>query len=632
MTDGRERRGPARRGLLRGLLALAVVACDETELTRPADLVPAPSLAMIEAGNAHFFFLAPLDEPDANGTFNAGLATDVEVCEWSRAAAGDGDPFTDPCLAVVESFATADIGVSEDDEQYHVNWRIRNTAGIQHGTLYAIRVLASGVPVGSVEIVVGSNGRQAAGYARDLGGNVVPLTANQTLPIKYRAEFGIFCEGECYEVAVTDADGGTFVTEGEDAGAIFPSGALPDGVEDVTLIIEEVELAPGDQCLGGISGLTSTGRCIRFDTEPKLANGFDEDVVVGICFDDSGVPAGVDPENFAIHRFDPDTPGSPVEELPGAAAPFLDCSATVADGGGPLRTYALAGLRSLLRFVGPAPLAARDEGFGGVTSRFSHFQWALPVTIQATSPATQTGAPGQPVPSDPTVRVLTAHNHGSAPQVPVAGQAVTFEFFDVGGTSLGSSTVPTDAGGYASVPWVLTATAGTQSVTAHAFNTTTVVFEATTCQVPAGGWTSNGPDDHCVLDDGSSSGNPSMTYDWDTAQGDTYSERLWHFTTTATADGTVTLPWSYDALHSWYSVNIDLWAVVTDGNGTTTTHLVDFYNQNLTGWQDFSGTVQLNVSAGDTYGFRLGGSNFDSSNILMGTLTITSPSFQPTIN
>ena len=38
---------------------------------------------------------------------------------------------------------------------------------------------------------------------------------------------------------------------------------------------------------------------------------------------------------------------------------------------------------------------------------------------------------------------------------------------------------------------------------------------------------------------------------------------------------------------------------------------------------DYSGTATINVNPGDTFGFMVGGSNFDSTNHLNGDLTIT---------
>jgi hypothetical protein len=485
------------------LFAVAAGACDRAEeVTRPLDLEviePAgPVNIIIENGNGHFFFLPPVDRPQSNGEFNPNLATDVEICEWNRAFAGDSDPLTDPCVSVLESFGTSEIAVQLNAEQYKVNWHIRRTSGIQLGQLYAIRVLASGVPLGSAEVVIGRNGRQARQFASSLGGGVIPLNRNQTLPIKYRIEYGLFCESDCVEVAVSNEDGGTVTNPGEDVGATFPPDFLPEGTEDVTVIVEEIELEPGEQCLGDIAVLTTSGRCIRFDTEPRLDDDFEEDVVVGICPDDSDVPTGVDPANFMIHRFDPANAGQGVDELPGAAAPFLDCSGfniSLLDGG-PFSRFANAGWTALKRLIGPAPLSARDEGFGGVTSRFSYFQWALPIDIVAASPTSQTAAPGQSV-ADPTVQVLTAHNHGGAPQVPAPDQDVTFEFLDPAGTSLGTVTVQSDGTGYASVPWTLTSDLGTHTVVASAFNAADVVFTAEAAlfadsyEVLSASWTSS---------------------------------------------------------------------------------------------------------------------------------------------
>lgn len=604
-------------------LFLILAGCQEVSVTDPAEgpfTPPAPSFSHTQDGGDHFFFLSPIGSGGDNGDFNPNLLTQVRICAWDRAAASDGNPATDPCTAVLTLFDSHEIHVGVNDEAYRVSWRVRNTNGIQPGDLYAIQVLASGVPIGSAEVVVGRNAKQAKDFANALGGDVAALVQSQTVPVRYRIENGLFCEGECYEVTLTQ-EGGDFTTPDAQVGVAIGPSSLPPGTEDVTLVIEELEPAPGEECLGSLAMLTTTGTCIRFDTEPKLVGGFAEDVVVGICFDPSGVPAGVDPKNFNIHRFDPDNPTGPVEELPGAPAPFLDCAGAVAQlDGGPFSRFVQAGFRSLKRLAAPQALVAADPGFGGVTSAFSHFQWALPIELQAVAPLSQTAAPGDPVPADPKVRVMTSHFHGSTPQVPVPGQAVTFEFFDVASASLGSSTVQSDPNGYASVPWVLTATPGMHKVVASAFNTSSVEFQAEAASA-YNGWTASGPTDFTLIEDGLT-GDPSMSYSYDNSNGDPYGQHYWTLSTTAQSSGNVTLPWLYNAFHSWYSVEIDVWVYVTNSAGTTEHHLLDFFNQNLTGPLCFDGTKQMWVAAGDEYGFRFGGSHFDSSQILSGTFTV----------
>ncbi len=607
-------------------LFLVLAGCEEAALTDPAAELfspSAPSFALAQTGGDHFFFLPPLGQGGMSGEFNPALLTEVRICAWNRTAASDGNPLTDPCTSVLTSFDSNEIQVGAD--AYQVNWSVRNTNGIQLGDLYAIQVLASGVAIGYLEVVIGRNARQARDFAAAAGG-AVALVQNQTVPVRYRIENGLFCQGDCFEATVTQ-EGGNFITQDQQIGVAIGPDALPPGTEDVTLIIEELPLAPGEACLGNLAMLTTTGSCIRFDTEPKLVGGFAEGVVVGICFDASGVPAGVDPDNFAIHRFDPDNPAGPVEELPSAAAPFLDCSGAVALSGGPVSRFVQAGFQSLRRLASPKPLIAGDLGFGGVTSNFSHFQWALPIEIQAAAPLAQTAAPGAQVPADPKVRILTSHFHGSAPQVPVPGQAVTFEFFDVASSSLGSSTVQSDVDGYASVPWVLTMTPGTHTVVASAFNTTSVTFEAEAVNLNVA-WSAAGPTNFTLLENGLS-GDPSMSYNYNNGNGNPYGRHYWTLSTTAQSGGVATLPWSYDAFHSWYSVEIDVWVFVTNGAGTTETHLLDFFNQNYTGPRSFNGSTQLTLEAGDQYGFRFGGRHFDGSQILSGTFTVVSPGFTP---
>lgn len=461
------------------LVTTAMVACQDSDLTEPDGprLEPGtPDAEIVEQGNGHFFFLPPLDDEEQNGTFNPGLLTRVEVCLWDRNAATDDDDGTDPCVSVLESFDAAEITVATDDEEYHVNWDIRGTDP-DLGDLLAIRVLTAGIQLGYAEIVVGRNMRDARNAAADIGGDVIPLVRNQTLPIKYRAEFGIFCANPdgCVEETVTDDEGGTVINEEEDAGVELESGALPPGTDAVVVFIEEIELDEGEECIEDIGVLTTTGRCIRISTAPKLTQDFEEDVIVGICVDP---PADFD--KYQIHRFDPDKPGDQVEALPSAAALFLDCAGfnvSLRDAG-PIGRMAHAGWRTLKRVFAPTPLVASDEGFGGTASRLSFFQWAKPVTLTATSSQAQTAVAGDPVADDPAVLVLTAHNDGNDPPEPVDDHPVTFEFFDVGGVSLGTTVVLSDVNGLASVPWTLSGNLGIQTVEVTGFNAGPVVFEA----------------------------------------------------------------------------------------------------------------------------------------------------------
>jgi len=94
------------------------------------------------------------------------------------------------------------------------------------------------------------------------------------------------------------------------------------------------------------------------------------------------------------------------------------------------------------------------------------------------------------------------------------------------------------------------------------------------------------------------------------------------FSTTAANTGTISFDWQYDFFHAWFAVEADLY-VFSNGPSGTTVHLLDFDNWGYTGAQTFSGSSTISVESGYSFGFIVGGSNFDSNSVLQGTLTIT---------
>jgi hypothetical protein len=86
------------------------------------------------------------------------------------------------------------------------------------------------------------------------------------------------------------------------------------------------------------------------------------------------------------------------------------------------------------------------------------------------------------------------------------------------------------------------------------------------------------------------------------------------------------LKYEYRGYHGYYQVRVFLNAFVTHGSVTTTTPLVSAGPVNCctspSGGFDYKNSVTLNVEPGDTYGFRFGGSNYDSDDVLTGTVTV----------
>src|SRR5204863_4822589 len=144
-------------------------------------------------------------------------------------------------------------------------------------------------------------------------------------------------------------------------------------------------------------------------------------------------------------------------------------------------------------------------------------------------------------------------------------------------------------------------------------------------------WTGSGPGTVNIVSDGSVY-NPQFQYQ---LLGDTHDDRTWDFHTTADADGSVTLPYCWRGFHAFFQVTADLLAYVTHSGVTTATTLVndgpvDCCTPPSAGFH-YTGSVTLNVLAGDTYGFMFGGKNFDSNETLQGTFTLFS-TVAPTCN
>jgi hypothetical protein len=100
----------------------------------------------------------------------------------------------------------------------------------------------------------------------------------------------------------------------------------------------------------------------------------------------------------------------------------------------------------------------------------------------------------------------------------------------------------------------------------------------------------------------------------------TYSSQTFEFATTAIASGPATFRYDYSGLHSWYAAYASLEAFV-EGPGGTTVTLVP--NTSVYDNFYFTGTTTLNLNAGYRWGIRARGYNYDSSQILLGTIVLT---------
>jgi hypothetical protein len=95
------------------------------------------------------------------------------------------------------------------------------------------------------------------------------------------------------------------------------------------------------------------------------------------------------------------------------------------------------------------------------------------------------------------------------------------------------------------------------------------------------------------------------------------------FSATAAVTGEVSFDWTYAFHHCWFHVYADFYVFADGPSGTTEIHEVDFFNAEYTGPRTFSGSSTIWVEEGYDFGFIIGGSNFDYSGFIYGTLTVS---------
>lgn len=165
-------------------------------------------------------------------------------------------------------------------------------------------------------------------------------------------------------------------------------------------------------------------------------------------------------------------------------------------------------------------------------------------------------------------------------------------------------------------------------------------------------WSASGPGTVNLLSDGASS-NPSFSYYYCPVAGVTEGQpcqdsgatttQTWTFQATASANETVTAPYLWTGNHAWFEAFAELQPFTEEaGKVTPLTPIVDDgpCDVDITpgcspyGPFQFSGTYSFgDLSAGETYGFYISGSNDDYNSFLYGTFTfatVTTPPAAPT--
>jgi hypothetical protein len=140
-------------------------------------------------------------------------------------------------------------------------------------------------------------------------------------------------------------------------------------------------------------------------------------------------------------------------------------------------------------------------------------------------------------------------------------------------------------------------------------------------------WTANGPGNF-TLGSGGSVTPPQLTYNLgEDPLSARFGDETWSLSTTAASPFTDVVPYTYNGYHAFFDVTVHLDAFVIHNGLTTTTSLVADGPVNCctppSGGFSYSGSHSFDVVAGDTYGFTVGGRNFDSDPHFFGTLAIT---------
>jgi hypothetical protein len=127
---------------------------------------------------------------------------------------------------------------------------------------------------------------------------------------------------------------------------------------------------------------------------------------------------------------------------------------------------------------------------------------------------------------------------------------------------------------------------------------------------------------------GSTPSSPCATFGYNLVLAGGVPESTWTFSDNAATTGTLTFNWQYTGFHAFYEVTALL--QVFSGSNTVTLYSagpVDCCSSPSGGF-NVQGAATIAVTAGQPFGFTVGGSNFDGNSVLNGTLYITNFAIQ----
>lgn len=476
---------PRRPGAVLGALSVVILSsCVGSEVTSP-DVDVDPSFAISDGstdGSNDFYFLPPLvsGNPNPAGDFNPYLSPEMQVCAISEADLGPSE--TKSCSGRTIVVAPGAIAVTVDavNDMYAASWDTDGpeTDGSAFTTdeFLLLEILVAGEAVGWIDLDPqdpnGPGQSVADAYAFRLG---------ETIPVKFWLSADYQCDPsafvtECITGAVVGQEGADLSLEGEGnkLGVIIFAQSLP--VEQITITLERIDPtlyfgATGQECIPGLGGTGAfdapqLGDCFRLRTTPEDLDPLLIPALVSICIDPAQIPgAGLTPsqqDQLTMIRYNADDPQNPIwqalrdaaGDCPTNTASLLD----VPDRG--FMRYAAQGINALARAIGPEPVAAGDLRFGGLTSSFSNFRYALPGEMVATAGDGTVIQASDDGDVEATVNVVDHEGD------PVEGAVVHFETTD---GSLSASEGTSDASGNVTVTWAVDrATAGDKTLTASA--------------------------------------------------------------------------------------------------------------------------------------------------------------------
>jgi hypothetical protein len=148
--------------------------------------------------------------------------------------------------------------------------------------------------------------------------------------------------------------------------------------------------------------------------------------------------------------------------------------------------------------------------------------------------------------------------------------------------------------------------------------------------VPDAPWSGTGMAVTTVAADGTGAAAPLFNYAVTGHNG------AWTFSAVAKSARTQPVDWHYTGFHAWFDVTVAIEKfVIRDGKEIQKQSLASAGPVNCcaapSGGFDYSGSTAFDLQAGDVYGFRMSGSNWDSDTRLNGSLALAIPDTTPPV-